>query len=189
MTPPEEREQLIVAERRGSQDPLHLLSARFAESHGSDDLAKIMDVDVGVLLVDDMLVKTDRASMAHSLEARVPLLDTVVADLALALPSRLKVRGFSKKWLLKRAAGPLVPDSIIQGEKRGFDVPLARWMQGELKPLVREVLAADNLNRQGFFRPDTVRRLIDEHLAGRADQHRKIWALLTFSLWYDRYVA
>jgi asparagine synthase (glutamine-hydrolysing) len=189
MTPPEEREQLIVAERRGSQDPLLLLSTRFAESHGSDDLAKIMDVDVGVLLVDDMLVKTDRASMAHSLEARVPLLDTVVADLALALPTRLKVRGLSKKRLLRRAAGPLVPASIIHGEKRGFDVPLARWLQGELKPLVREVLAADNLDRQGFFRPDTVRRLVDEHLAGRADQHRKIWALLTFSLWYDRYVA
>lgn len=189
MTPPEEREQLILPERRGSQDPLHLLSPRFAESQGSDDLAKIMDVDIGVLLVDDMLVKTDRASMAHSLEARVPMLDPVVAELALALPSRVKVRGFTKKRLLRRAAEPLVPSAIIKGEKRGFDVPLAGWLRGELKPLVREVLAPQNLNRQGFFQPETVRRLIDEHWAGSADQHRKIWALLTFSLWYDRYVA
>jgi asparagine synthase (glutamine-hydrolysing) len=146
-----------------------------------------MDVDIGIFLVDDMLVRTDRASMAHSLEVRVPLLDPVVGELALALPSRLKVRGLSKKRLLKQAVAPLVPASILNAEKRGFSMPLAAWLRSELRPLMEEILSPSNLRRQGFFQPAVVRRLIDEHLAGRADHHRKIWALLIFSLWFDRY--
>ncbi len=189
ITSAEEREALILPERRASEDPLALLSARFAESEGADDLAKVMDLDIGIFLVDDMLVKTDRASMAHSLEARVPVLDPVVAELALALPSRLKVRAFSKKRLLKRAVEPLVPATIIKGEKRGFAPPLADWLRGDLEPLVREVLSRENLTRQGFFHPEAVEQLIDEHTSRRADHHRKIWALLVFSFWFDRYAA
>lgn len=185
--PPEEREALILPERRTAHDPLELLAMRFERSEGADDLAKVMDVDVGLFLVDDMLVKTDRASMAHSLEARVPLLDPVVAELALALPSRLKVRGFSKKRLLKRAAEPFLPEAIIKGEKRGFVMPLARWLQTDLRPLVQDVLSPENLTRQGVFDPRTVERIVAEHASGRVDHHRKIWALLVFSFWFDRY--
>jgi asparagine synthase (glutamine-hydrolysing) len=185
----EERDALILPERRRALDPLYLLSSRFGESAGTDDLARIMDIDLGIFLVDDMLVKTDRASMAHSLETRVPVLDPVVGELALALPSRLKVRGFSKKRILKRAVEPLIPAAIIKGEKRGFSVPLAAWLRGELRPLVGDVLSPNSLRRQGFFRPEVVGNLIDEHWAGRADRHREIWSLLTFSLWYDRYAG
>jgi asparagine synthase (glutamine-hydrolysing) len=189
ITPIEERDELILPDRRRSEDPLSLFSARFADSQGADDLAKVMDIDIGIFVVDDMLVRTDRASMAHSLEARVPVLDPVVAELALALPTRLKVRGFSKKRLLKRAVEPLVPPAILKAEKKGFAMPLAAWLRGELRPLVREVLSPANLERQGFFRPEAVRRLIDEHWSGRIDQHRKIWALLVFGLWFDRYAV
>ena len=185
----DEREALILPERRRSRDPLSLFTDRFEQSEGADDLAKVMDIDLGIFVVDDMLVRTDRASMAHSLEARVPILDPVVAELALALPSRLKVRGFSKKRLLKRAVEPLVPGEIIKGEKRGFSMPLADWLRGELKPLVREVLSPQNLGRQGFFSPPAVRQLIDEHWSRQTDHHRKIWALLVFSLWFDRYAT
>ena len=189
ITPAEERKELILPERRGPNELIDLLSTRFRQSVGADDLARVMDVDLGIFLVDDMLVRTDRASMAHSLEVRVPLLDPVVGELALALPSRLKVRGFSKKRLLKRAVAPLVPASVLKAEKRGFAMPLAAWLRGELRPLMQEILSPSNLRRQGFFHPDVVGRLIDEHLAGRADHHRKIWALLIFSLWFDRYGA
>ena len=134
-----------------------------------------------------MLVKTDRASMAHSLEARVPLLDPVVAELALALPTKLKVRGLAKKRLLRKAVEPLLPHEILSGEKRGFSPPMGTWLQNELQPLAREALSADTLRRQGFFRPQPVTRMLDDHVAGRADNSRKIWALLTFSLWFDRY--
>ena len=148
-----------------------------------------MGVDLALFLVDDMLVKTDRASMAHSLEARVPLLDTVVAELALALPSRMKVRGLAKKRLLRRAVAPLLPREIIEGKKRGFSPPIGNWLRNELQPVARDVLSAAAVERQGFFQPDAVTRLIDDHVAGSADNSRKIWALLTFSLWFDRYAS
>jgi asparagine synthase (glutamine-hydrolysing) len=186
---PEERAAIIRPEQRGTHDPLELLRSRYAESSGAEELARIMDLDLGVFLVDDMLVKTDRASMAHSLETRVPILDQVVAEFALALPSRLKVRGLTKKRLLKRAAKPLVPAAILKGEKRGFAIPLAAWLRGELAPLALETLSPQNLRRQGFFRPNAVASLIDDHLAGRVDQSRKIWAVLIFSMWFDRYAA
>jgi asparagine synthase (glutamine-hydrolysing) len=187
--PPEERADLILPERRAAQDPLKLLSERYAETEGAEELARVMDLDVGIFLVDDMLVKTDRATMAHSLEARVPLLDTNVEELANALPSRLKVRGFEKKRLVKRAAKPLVPDRILHGEKRGFSIPYSAWLRGELQPFAREVLSAQNVRRQGFFDSEAVTRLVDDHVARRADHGRKIWALLAFSLWFDRYVT
>jgi asparagine synthase (glutamine-hydrolysing) len=186
---PEERLELILPERRGTQDPFELLSSRYAETTDAEELARVMDLDIGIFLVDDMLVKTDRASMAHSLEARVPMLDPVVEELAVAVPSRLKVRAFTKKRLLKRAAKSLVPPEIINGEKRGFAIPRAAWLRGELRPFVGDVLSDQNVRRQGFFSNEAVQRLIDSHMTGRADNGRKIWALLVFSLWFDHYVA
>jgi asparagine synthase (glutamine-hydrolysing) len=186
---PEERTTIIEPERRGVSDPLKLLRLRHTESADAEELARLMDLDLSVFLVDDMLVKTDRASMAHSLEVRVPLLDRSVAELALALPSRMNVRGLRKKRLLRRAVEPLVPAEILQGSKRGFSIPLAAWLRTDLEPLTREVLSQENLRRQGFFRPEAVAHLISDHAAGRADQSRKIWALLVFSLWVERYAA
>jgi asparagine synthase (glutamine-hydrolysing) len=187
---PEERKRLVQPDQRPARTPLDLLRDAYAETSGaSDELARVMGVDLGVFLVDDMLVKTDRASMAHSLEARVPLLDPVVAELALALPTRMKVRGLAKKRLLRRAAEPLLPREILEGEKRGFVPPIGAWLAGELQPMTREALAPSNLRRQGFFEADAVNRLLNDHAAGRADNSRKIWALLTFSLWFDRYAG
>ncbi len=183
----EERAELVLAERHGTRDPLEILRGRHAGSESAEELARVMDVDLGIFLVDDMLVKTDRASMAHSLEARVPILDPVVAELALALPSRLKVRRFAKKRLLRRAVAPLLPREILEGKKRGFSIPLAAWLRGELEPFARDVLSPAGLERQGFFRAEAVAALVDDHVAGRADHSRRIWALLAFSLWFDRY--
>jgi asparagine synthase (glutamine-hydrolysing) len=174
--------------RRVNFDPVDLLRARYRETEGADELARLQDVDLGVYLVDDLLVKTDRASMAHSLEARVPYLDTVVTNLALGLPTRQKIRRLSKKVLLRKAAAPLLPREIVQGRKRGFSIPAAAWLRGELEPFARETLSDDVLRRQGFFRPDVVRRLIDEHVAGREDRSRQLWGLLAFTLWYERHV-
>ncbi len=184
---PAERSALLRPERRAALDPFAILGPPYAATEGADELARVMGLDLAVFLVDDMLVKTDRASMAHSLEARVPILDQVVAELALALPSRLKVRGLAKKRLLRRAVAPLLPREVLEGKKRGFSAPVGAWLRGELEPLMREVLSPANLHRQGFFRPDAAGRLIDDHVARRADNSRKIWALLTFALWFDRY--
>jgi asparagine synthase (glutamine-hydrolysing) len=174
--------------RRSAFDPVDILRTRYAETAGADELARLQDVDLGVYLVDDLLVKTDRASMAHSLEARVPYLDTVVTNLALALPTRHKVRGLSKKVLLRKAAAPLLPREIVQGKKRGFSIPAAAWLRGDLEPFARETLSAETLRRQGFFQPGVVQGLLDEHVAGREDLSRQLWGLLAFTLWYERHV-
>jgi len=175
-----------VTGRRSAFDPVDLLRTRFAETEGAPLLARLQDVDLGTYLVDDLLVKTDRASMAHSLEARVPFLDSVVTGFALALPTRHKVRGLAKKRLLRKAAEPLLPARIVHGRKRGFSIPAAAWLAGELEPFARDTLSADVLRRQGFFRHEPVRRLLDEHVAGKQDWSRQLWGLLAFTLWFER---
>jgi asparagine synthase (glutamine-hydrolysing) len=169
-------------------DPVDLLRTRFAETEGADELARLQDVDLGIYLVDDLLVKTDRASMAHSLEARVPYLDTVVTNMALALPTRHKIRGLSKKVLLRKAAAPLLPRKIVNGRKRGFSIPAAAWLRGELEPFARDTLSPETLRRQGYFRPDVGERLLDEHVARREDRSRQLWGLLAFTLWHQQHV-
>jgi asparagine synthase (glutamine-hydrolysing) len=173
---------------RSAFDPVDILRDRYRETEGAEELARLQDVDLGIYLVDDLLVKTDRASMAHSLEARVPYLDTVVTNLALALPTRHKIRGLSKKVLLRKAAAPLLPREIVHGKKRGFSIPAAAWLRGELEPFARETLSRETLHRQGFFQPEVVARLLDDHVAGREDRSRQLWGLLAFTLWHERHV-
>ncbi len=139
-------------------DPLAGWRTRFAETAGAPLLARLQDVDLGIYLADDLLVKTDRMSMTHSLEARVPYLDPVVAELAMALPTAMKVRGLAKKRLLRQAAGPLIPRSILKARKRGFSIPAAAWLRGELEPFAREVLVAERTRSQGYFDPAAVTR-------------------------------
>src|SRR5438093_4360266 len=174
--------------RRSAFDPLDVYRARFAETEGSELLARLQDVDLGLYLVDDLLVKTDRASMAHSLEARVPYLDPLVAGFALSLPDRMKVRGLRKEVLLRRAAAPLLPRRIVYGRKRGFSIPAAAWLRGELEPFARETLSAANLERQGFLDPGAAERVLDAHVSGHEDFSRQLWGLLAFTLWYERHV-
>jgi asparagine synthase (glutamine-hydrolysing) len=183
---PEARGELT--ERRSSFDPVDVYRARYGETEGAEPLARLQDVDFAVYLVDDLLVKTDRASMANSLEARVPFLDPVVTNFAFALPRKMRVRGLSKKVLLRKAAEPLLPREIVHGRKRGFSIPAAAWLRGELEPFARETLSAETLTRQGFFRPEPVRRLLDEHVARKQDRSRQLWGLLAFTLWYEHHV-
>jgi asparagine synthase (glutamine-hydrolysing) len=175
--------------RRSAFDPVDVLRARYAETARAEPLARLQDVDLGVYLVDDLLVKTDRASMAHSLEARVPFLDEVVAELALALPTRAKVHGLAKKRLLRRAAEPLLPREIVHGRKRGFSIPAAAWLRGELIPFARDVLSPDRVRRQGYLDPGAVTRVLEEHVAGREDLSRQLWGLISLSLWHDRWAG
>jgi asparagine synthase (glutamine-hydrolysing) len=174
--------------RAHAWDPLSLERERFAETAGHPLLTRLQDVDFRGYLVDDLLVKTDRASMAWSLEARVPFLDTVVTNFAFSLPAVLKVRGFAKKRLLRKAVEPLLPVEVVHGRKRGFSIPAAAWLRGELEPFARETLSESTLRRQGVFRPEAVARVIDMHVSGREDLSRQLWGLLAFTLWYERHV-
>jgi asparagine synthase (glutamine-hydrolysing) len=163
--------------------------AVFAETAGAESLSRLLAVDLTVLMPSDQLTKTDRASMAHSLEARVPFLDQTVVDFALELPASLKVRGMAKKRLLRRAVAPLLPEQIIRGRKRGFSIPAAAWFRGELQPFLREALSESRLRNQGYFEPRAVGTLIDRHVSGREDLSRQLWGLMMFSLWHDAYAT
>jgi asparagine synthase (glutamine-hydrolysing) len=174
--------------RRSAFDPLAVYRERYAETEGHEQLTRLQDVDFGIYLVDDLLVKTDRASMAWSLEARVPFMDTVVTNFAFSLPVRHKVRGFSKKRLLRSAVEPLLPQQVVHGRKRGFSIPAAAWLRGELEPFARETLSPATLRRQGLLEPAAVTRVLDDHVAGREDLSRQVWGLLAFTLWYERHV-
>jgi asparagine synthase (glutamine-hydrolysing) len=169
-------------------DPVDLLRARFAETEGAELLARLQDVDLGLYLVDDLLVKTDRASMAHSLEARVPFLDPAVTNFAFSVPSRHKARGLRKKVVLRKAVAPLLPPPLLRRRKRGFSIPAAAWLRGELEPFARDTLSAATLKRQGYFDPAVVRRVLDDHVSGKEDLSRQLWGLLGFTLWHERHV-
>jgi asparagine synthase (glutamine-hydrolysing) len=184
---PDARSALMERELPPETDALRPHRERYAETARAQGLARMQDIDVGVYLVDDILVKIDRASMAHSLESRVPFLDREVAELALALPTRHKVRGLAKKRLLRRAVAPLLPRDIVRARKRGFSVPAAAWFRGPLEGFAREVLSPDRVRRQGYLDPAEVTAVIDEHVSGREDLSRNLWGLVSLSLWLDRY--
>ena len=168
-------------------DPVDLYRERYAETRGAEGLARLQDVDLGIYLVDDLLVKTDRSSMAHSLEARVPFLDSAVADFALSLPRRFRVSGFAKKRLLRRALSPLLPEEVTRGPKQGFSIPMAAWLRGPLEPLARDVLSPSSLRRQGLVDPAAVTAVLDRHISRREDLSRQIWGLMALTLWVDRH--
>lgn len=170
-------------------DPLEVFDRRYAAAGRWNWLTRLQDLDVGTYLVDDLLMKADLASMAHSLEVRVPYLDPIVADFAYALPARKKIRRGQKKWLLKRAAADLVPAEILRAPKRGFSIPAAAWLRGELREYATDVLSGSTLERQGFFDPSVVHALFREHLDNREDHSRRLWGVLTFTLWAERYGA
>ena len=134
-------------------------------------------------------MKTDRASMAHSLEARVPFLDSVVTGLRARAADAAQGARPAKKRLLRKAAEPLLPARIVHGRKRGFSIPAAAWLRGELEPFARDTLVG---GRRCGGRASSARagatRLLDEHVAGKQDWSRQLWGLLAFTLWYERHV-
>jgi len=177
----------LLGGRDPGWDPVDLYRERYAETAGAEPLARLQDVDLGIYLVDDLLVKTDRSSMAHSLELRVPFLDNEVATMALSLATPLKVRGLAKKRLLRRALAPLLPKEVLRGPKQGFSIPVAAWLRGPLQTFAREVLSAETLSRHGWLDPMTVTGLLDRHCTGQEDLSRQLWGLIAFTLWFDRY--
>jgi asparagine synthase (glutamine-hydrolysing) len=148
------------------------------------DIAGLQLLDLRTYLPGDLLLKADIASMAHSLELRSPLLDHEVVELGLALPDRLKARGREGKVALRRAFAAELPPAVAGRGKTGFGVPLGRWFREDLHELARDVLATD----RGWFRPETVTRLLDEHESGRRDHGHRLWCLLMLELWAREHV-
>jgi asparagine synthase (glutamine-hydrolysing) len=148
-------------------------------------LNRFLYTDTKVYLANDILVKVDRMSMAHSLEVRVPLLDHRVVEFMFRLPGNLKMPRLGLKHFLKQTMRDILPRKILTRPKGGFNVPIPIWLKQELRPLVMEYLSPTKIKACGVFHPETVSRLVADHMAGRADYSRNIWALLVFNLWHE----
>jgi len=165
---------------------------------GAKDLLKFTDaeteieqmqfLDMNFYMAEDILTKVDRASMAVSLEVRAPFLDPRVAQFAAGLPLEYKLKGSKGKYILKKAVEDLLPKNILQRPKKGFGIPIAKWLKGRLNPLMHDALAPNRLKNQNLFNADYVQKLIKEHETGAASHHKQLWTLLVFQLWYDRFV-
>jgi len=136
---------------------------------------------------DDILVKVDRASMAHGLEVRAPFLDHQVVDFVTALPSQMKLDGYQMKAILKKMLRGRVPDEVIDRPKKGFGIPIAAWLKGPLLSWARDLLSSQSLRDDGIFNPAGVQALLDEHVAGRADHRKALWSILVFQLWREEF--
>ena len=156
--------------------------------NGADTLARFGYCDGHARLVDDMLVKGDRMSMANGVEARVPFLDHTLAEFSALLPASLKIKGLERKHVLKKVAENYLPREVIYRRKVGFTVPLTRWFTGPLAPLVRGVLLAPRSLDRGYFNADVLRRVIDGHLQRRADREQAIWVLLALEIWHRLFI-
>jgi asparagine synthase (glutamine-hydrolysing) len=172
----------------GAGDAETLVARLFAAS-GTDDLVETaVRADVMLYLPDDLLVKMDIASMAHSLEVRSPLLDQEIVEFAASLPVEFKLRGRTLKYLLKRAMEGVLPPQILTRGKMGFGVPIDRWFRHELRELAYDTLLDSRAASRGLLRPEAVRRYLDEHVAGRAHHHHRLWALLMLELWHRTFI-
>jgi asparagine synthase (glutamine-hydrolysing) len=178
------RETLARMTAPPSYATFHALAAALPELPW---LNRILYLDLRGYLGEGVLTKVDRASMACSLEVRVPLLDRRVVELAATLPPALRLRGLTTKYVLKQAMRGLLPDEIVARPKKGFGVPLGRWFRRELAPLLQDACSPDAIRRGGLFRPEVVERLLREHGEGRRDHRKKLYTLLAWQLWAARY--
>jgi asparagine synthase (glutamine-hydrolysing) len=155
----------------------------------ADSLNRSLALYQETYLPEDILAKVDRASMACGLEVRAPFLDTDLVDLMQRLPAEFKYGQKQTKRLLKSAVSGRLPRSILRRPKKGFGIPVARWLRGPLAPTLERLLDPKRLDRQGLFHGDVVARRIGEHQAGVRDHRKPLWTLLMFQLWYDEWLG
>ncbi|MGI8801055.1 MAG: asparagine synthase (glutamine-hydrolyzing) [Solirubrobacteraceae bacterium] len=172
----------------GESEAAGVIAGPWARASGATPLDVMLEVDVESYLPGDLLVKMDIATMAHSLEARSPLLDVEVMELAASIPAGLKVRGLEKKVLLRDALRGRLPDEILDRPKRGFAVPLADWLRTDLRHWAAEILFDPRTAARGYFDQGYVRRMFERHVAAAEDASPRLWALVMLELWHREFV-
>jgi asparagine synthase (glutamine-hydrolysing) len=158
-------------------------------SNARDELNRILHVDSAVFLPDDLMVKNDRMTMAHSLEARVPFTDPQLTRFMATVPARIKLPGMRKKHVMRQALSGILPPEILAKRKVGLEMPYSRWLAGELKDVLLDWCGPERVRATGLFRPEAVAALVDEHLERRHDHGRALWALMNFTMWHELYLG
>jgi asparagine synthase (glutamine-hydrolysing) len=166
--------------------PVSLFEDFYNRPSGADHLSRLQYLDMKTYLVDDILVKVDRASMANSLEVRCPILDHKFMELAARIPSELKLKGRQGKYIFKKALAGLLPDNVLTRRKQGFAIPLANWLRGELKELSGDLLLTQD--PLGILNGQTVSSLWNQHQSGLRDHSTPLWTLLMYRLWQATYL-
>jgi asparagine synthase (glutamine-hydrolysing) len=162
--------------------------AYFATDNAEDPLNKVLYCDIKTYLPDDILACTDRTSMHHSLEVRVPFLDHQLMEYCATIPPELKIKWLEKKYLLKRAVSSLLPEPVIRHKKQGFVGPMARWLRTDLRKFTLNKLSDRALRKHDWVNPRTIKKVVDDHQSGRQVHDSLIWSLLVFQAWFDRYM-
>ncbi|MCC7003569.1 MAG: hypothetical protein IT357_15535 [Gemmatimonadaceae bacterium] len=179
------RAALLREMRSGGSDAL---ADAFRESTSADDLTRLLAVDAATQLPDDLLLLTDKMSMAVSLECRVPLLDHELVELAARVPASIKVRGGRLKHLMKTALADVLPADILERKKRGFGTPMGAWLKGDLAPLVRHLLSEAAVAKRGLLRHPPIGELIAAHESNRIDGTDKLMTLVNLEIWARMYL-
>jgi asparagine synthase (glutamine-hydrolysing) len=160
-----------------------IMKEYFAKCSGADGLNQLMYVDIKTSLVDDLLTLTDKTSMAASVECRAPFMDHELVELAARMPSHLKVRGLTTKYLLKKTLKPWLPQEILHRKKRGFGAPVGSWLRDDLRFLTRELLSEQQVRKRGYLNWPVVQEIISSHEQQRSDNTDSLFALICFELW------
>ncbi len=170
-----------------ANDPLQEVQALLGGLATRHPLDALLLIDFLMYLQDDLLTKVDRASMATSLEVRAPFLHHPLVEYAVRLPASMKLRRFTSKYILKRAMRDLLPAEVSSRRKRGFNIPLSRFMHRGLEPLMRRALDPRRIAAAGILNPNAVTALFEEHMARQRDNGRLLWNLLMLQLWHSRH--
>jgi asparagine synthase (glutamine-hydrolysing) len=161
---------------------------RYAIESGTDNPARQLDyLYLRTYLMDDILVKVDRASMKEALEVRAPFLDRDVVDLVNTFPTSFKQRGFTTKYILKKLMSDKLPKDIVNRRKKGFGIPLAGWLKNDLKTICNDVLSRDSITAGGIFNWDYIQKLKNQHFSGKANNYKQLWTLMVFQMWLNRW--
>lgn len=160
----------------------------FARAEKAAPLNRLLYVDLKTFLPCLNLITTDKTSMAANLEVRVPFLNRHLIELAARMPPELKLQGFKRKYILKKAMEKLLPREVVWRKKAGFGAPIRSWLRGPLRPLVAELLSTEVIQKRGLFKPEEVNRLIDLNLSGRDDLNLQVFQLLTLEIWQRQFI-
>jgi asparagine synthase (glutamine-hydrolysing) len=176
------------ARLRGVSDTSAVLESLYKGAGMSVHRDASMALALSTQLPDEFLLMTDRLSMAHSLEARVPFLDHRFVELVSQVPAAIRTKPGDPKYLLKRVIGDLLPHEVLHATKKGFVIPIELWLRGRLRPLAERLLAPDRLKAQGIFRPSFYHAYVQPHCEGRADYHAQVWTALMFQIWHVLFI-